>query len=416
MHGTPNEPSPGATTTQERYSAEACKSLGYGDATAELLSLAAREVRARIPLVRDDGSVEIYNAYRVQHHNARGPYKGGLRYHPDVDMAEFRDLAALMTLKTALLDLPFGGAKGGIDCDPQRLSERELEQLTRKFVVRFHRIIGPKLDIVAPDLGTSARTMAWIQDEYSKIYGDSPGSATGKPLAFGGSLRRQGATGQGVAIVTEAAEERLGRSLVGRTVAVQGFGNVGSEAAAALAAKGMRVVAVSSDKGGVYCEAGLPIAELRRIPPNEALGCPGGEPISNAEILALDVDVLVPAATGAVIHAGNADAVSASVIVEAANSPLTADADLILADRGITIVPDILANAGGVVVSYLEWVQNLQRLPWAAEAVDGFLADRLRTTLARVFDEAESADVNLRLAAFRLAIARVKEAFFLSGY
>ncbi len=352
----------------------------------------------------------------MQHHNARGPYKGGLRYHPDLDMAESRDLAALMTLKTALLDLPFGGAKGGIDCDPQRLSERELEQITRKFVVRFHRIIGPNLDIVAPDLGTDARTMAWVHDEYSKIYGDSPGSATGKPPALGGSLRRQGATGEGVAIIAEATEERLGRSLAGRTVAVQGFGNVGSQTAAALAARGMRVVAVSSDKGGVHCEAGLPIDDLRRIPPAEPLVCPGGEPISNAELLALDVDILIPAATGGVIHAGNAEAVRAPVIVEAANSPLTAEADLILGERGTTVVPDILANAGGVVVSYLEWVQNLQRLPWADDEVDRFLAERLRAALAQVFDEAGSAGVNLRLAAYRLAIARVKEAFFLSGY
>ena len=406
-----------ARTTHEEYFEAACRSLGYSAEEQELLSLASREIRAELPLVHDDGTLSVFNAYRVQHHNARGPYKGGLRFHPDLDLDEARGLAALMTLKTALVDIPFGGAKGGIDCDPGRLTRRELEQLTRRFVQKFHRLIGPNLDIPAPDMGTDANVMAWIHDEYAKIYGYSPAVVTGKPVTVGGSVGREEATGLGVSMVLGALAERRGLDLEGATVAIQGFGNVGSHAAAALDRLGMRVVAVSDRDGGIHRAEGLVVDELiaaagRREPLTAATGAPLG----NDELLALDVDVLVPAAVGGVIHEGNVDRVRARTVVEAANSPVTPGADRALEARGVTVVPDILANAGGVVVSYFEWVQNLQQLAWSLEDIDARLRTRLEDATAAVCDEADDQGVSLRLAAYRLATAKVKSAFFISGY
>ncbi len=406
-----------ARTTHDEFFSAACRSLGYTDATYELLSLSSREIRAELPLVHDDGSLSVFNAYRVQHHNARGPYKGGLRFAAEVELDEMRGLASLMTLKTALVDLPFGGAKGGIDCDPSVLSARELEQLTRKFVGKLHRLIGPNLDVPAPDMGTDAQVMAWIHDEYAKIYGYSPAVVTGKPVSVGGSVGREEATGLGVAIVVAAIADREGRDLHGRTVAIQGFGNVGTHAAAALADLGMRIVAVSDRGGGVHRADGLPVDELMGVAARrEPVMAVTGEAITNDELLSLDVDLLVPAAVGGVIHSGNADGIRARMIVEAANGPVTAQADAVLVERGIPIVPDILANAGGVVVSYFEWVQNLQQVAWDLDAVHERLRHRLLTATGAVCDEAAQADVAWRLAAYRIATAKVKTAFFLSGY
>jgi glutamate dehydrogenase (NAD(P)+) len=417
MDGLDGDGGRSARTTHEEFFEAGCRSLGLSDKTIELLSLSSREIRAELPLVHDDGSLSVFNAYRVQHHNARGPYKGGLRYHGDVSIDEMRSLASLMTLKTALTDVPFGGAKGGIDCDPSMLSDRELEQLTRKFVVKLHRLIGPNLDIPAPDMGTDAQVMAWIHDEYSKIYGYSPAVVTGKPVSVGGSVGREEATGLGVAIVVEGIAARQHLDLHDKTVAIQGFGNVGTHAAAALADLGLRIVAVSDRQGGVHDSTGLSVHDLvAAAGRHEPVGSVAGEAVTNDELLALDVDFLVPAAVGGVIHAGNADAVRARMIVEAANSPLTAAADRLLGERGIPIVPDILANAGGVVVSYFEWVQNLQQVSWDLDDVHAKLRTRLLHATATVCDEATESEVPWRLAAYRIATAKVRTAFFLSGF
>jgi glutamate dehydrogenase (NAD(P)+) len=406
-----------ARSTYEEFFERACRSLGFSATTIELLSLSSREIRAEIPLVRDDGTLSVFNAYRVQHHNARGPYKGGLRYSRDVGLDEVRGLAALMTLKAALVDVPFGGAKGGIDCDPSALSERELEQLTRRFVQRFHRLIGPNLDIPAPDMGTNAQVMAWIHDEYSKIYGYSPAVVTGKPVSVGGSVGREEATGRGLAKVVATIADRTGMVLEGRTVAIQGFGNVGTHAAAELAELGMWIVAVSDSGGGVHREDGLPIDELiSAAGQHRAVSSVAAAAITNEDLLTLDVDVLVPAAIASVITADNAARVRAGMIVEGANSPVTARADAILGERGIRVVPDILANAGGVIVSYFEWVQNLQQLAWDLDEVDVRLSKRLVKATDSVLEEAVDAGVSWRIAAYRIAAAKVKAAFFISGF
>jgi len=321
-----------------------------------------------------------------------------------------------MTLKAALVEIPFGGAKGGIDCDPTLLSDRELEQLTRKFVQKFHRLIGPNLDIPAPDMGTNAQVMAWIHDEYSKIYGYSPAVVTGKPVSVGGSVGREEATGRGVAKVVATVADRRGESLEGRTVAIQGFGNVGTHAAAALSELGMRIVAVSDREGGVHREGGIPIEELVAIAghggPVAALE---GAAVSNADLLTLDVDLLVPAAIGGVITAENADRVRARMVAEAANGPVTARADLILAERGVAVIPDILANAGGVIVSYFEWVQNLQHVTWDEEKVATELERTMHEAYQKVAQLSRSRNLPMRTAAYVLAIGRVGKATVLRG-
>jgi glutamate dehydrogenase (NAD(P)+) len=404
------------TTTFQSFFADACTSLGYDDVTYELLVMASREVHAQIPLNRDDGTIAVYNAYRVQHHNTRGAYKGGLRYHPDLNLDESRSLASLMTLKAALVDLPFGGAKGGIDCDPEGLSSRELEQLTRKFVERFHRLIGPNLDIPAPDMGTNGQVMAWIQDEYSKIYGYSPAVVTGKPVELGGSKGRESATGTGLAIVAETVLAGDGRTIEGCRVAVQGFGNVGSHLVAQLAARGAVIVAVADVHGGVADERGLDVAALAEAARRGSLASVPGTPVDSHGLLTTDCDLLAPCALGGVVTPAIAEKLRCRYVLEGANEPVTADADAILARRGITVIPDILANAGGITVSYFEWVQNLQQFTWSLEEVE----DRLETTMteaaAAVLEEAREHGITLRRAAYRIATDRVKVAFFLSGF
>lgn len=404
-----------ARSTHDAFFTDACAALGYDASTTEVLLLASREIVAELPLRRDDGSVSVFNAYRVQHHNARGPYKGGLRFHPDLDLDETRGMACLMTLKAALVDIPFGGAKGGIDCDPATLSARELEALTRRFVGKFHRLLGPNLDIPAPDVGTTPQVMAWIHDEYAKVYGYSPAVVTGKPVIVGGSAGRLEATGLGVGMVIEAFARHRGEDLTGARVAIQGFGNVGSQVARSVTGLGMRVVAVSDHTGGRFAPDGFVAAELARSG-ERGDGLPAGEPITNAELLALDCDYLIPAALGGAITATNAPAVRARVVVEAANSPITPDADRILVDHGVSIVPDLLANAGGVIVSYFEWVQNLQQLSWPLAQVNEGLRERLEGATAQVIARAERDGIELRPAAYRIATARVKEAFFLAGF
>lgn len=376
-----------------------------------------REVMVEIPMRGREGDFHIFHGYRVQHDNSRGPMKGGLRFHPGVDIDEVRALASLMTWKTAVADLPFGGAKGGIDCDPLQLSNGELERLTRSFVARVHGFIGPQHDIPAPDVNTNAQVMTWIMDEYSKFHGFTPGVVTGKPVELGGSKGRESATGRGVALIAARAAMDHGITLRGATVAVQGFGNVGGWAAHFLAESGARVVAVSDVQGGVHDDRGLDIGALRaKASRREPVGEAGiGERITNEELLALDVDLLVPAALGGVIDRRNAEMVRARLIVEGANAPTTPEADRRLEERGITIVPDILANTGGVTVSYFEWVQNLQQFRWSLKRVEEELASILDAAYDSVQGLANAEGVSMRMAAYMLGIRRVAEATLMRG-
>jgi glutamate dehydrogenase (NAD(P)+) len=374
-----------------------------------------REVLVELPLMVD-GEVRTFHGYRVQHDRSRGPMKGGLRYHPQVDLDEVRALASLMTWKTAVVDIPYGGAKGGIDCDPRTLAPELVERLTRTFVERIHQFIGPHEDIPGPDVNTNPRIMAWIVDEYAKFHGYSPGVVTGKPLQLGGSEGRLSATARGLAIVTAAAAPGFGIDLRGATVAIQGFGNVGSWAAHFLAAEGCRIVAVSDVEGGIFAGDGIDPARARTVVEREgSVVALEGERITNDALLALDVDLLVPAALGDVIHGGNAAAVRARLIAEGANAPVTPAADQILEERGIPVLPDILANAGGVTVSYYEWVQNLQQLRWSAERVDRELLGTMTTAWEAVRAVAAEHAVPLRQAAFMVAIRRVAEASAMRG-
>jgi glutamate dehydrogenase (NAD(P)+) len=376
-----------------------------------------REVMVELPLRCRDGTIRTFTGYRVQHDNARGPMKGGLRYHPEVDLDEVRALASLMTWKTAVVDLPYGGAKGGITCDPHELHEDDVQELTRRFTARIGRFIGAHEDIPAPDVNTNAQVMAWIVDEYAKYHGWTPAVVTGKPLALGGSPGRESATGRGVLFATEKAAGEMGIALQGARVAVQGFGNVGSWAAQFLHEAGARVVAVSDVGGAVFDGDGLDVPALRKevARAGRLSEASAGERISNDDLLTLDVDVLVPAALGEVLHARNAPDIRAKLVVEGANHPTTPDADEHLRTRGVTVVPDILANAGGVTVSYFEWVQNLQHFRWTAERVD----TELRATMERAYDAvralATEHATDLRTAAFALAIRRVADATLMRG-
>jgi len=394
----------------------AARRLDLSEATQVSLKTPFREVMVEIP-VDCDGEICTFHGYRVQHNRARGPMKGGLRYHPAVDLDDVRALASLMTWKTAVVDIPYGGAKGGIDIDPKQMPQHRVERITRTFIERIERFIGPNEDIPAPDVNTDGQVMAWIVDEYSKFNGFSPGVVTGKPLELGGSLGRVSATGRGVAVVTGLAAADAGIDLEGATVAVQGFGNVGSWSASYLSEMGARVVAVSDVQGGIHRGDGLDVARLIETAKAEGtvVGAEGVDRISNEELLELDVDILVPAALGGVINAGNAGEVRARMIVEGANEPTTPAADDILDERGVIVVPDILANAGGVTVSYFEWVQNLQQFRWKAERVDEELVRIMTEAYREVRARRDAEDVSLRVAAFMVAIRRVASATKLRG-
>jgi glutamate dehydrogenase (NAD(P)+) len=394
--------------------------LGLTPGLIEILAHPKRELTVNFPVRMDDGTTRVFRGYRVQHNEARGPVKGGIRYSPQVSQDEVRALAMWMTWKCAVVDLPYGGAKGGVECDPHLLSIGELERLTRRYTSEIDIIIGPSMDIPAPDMGTDAQIMAWMMDTYSMHRDHSiPGVVTGKPVAIGGSLGRFEATGRGVLIVAEEACKDRGVSLAGSTVAIQGFGNVGGEAARLLDQAGARVVAVSDDLGGIYNRVGLDIpAVYARRQPRGRLGDHTGiahEVISNAELLELPIDILIPAAIEGQITEDNAGRIKAPMVIEAANGPTTAAGDAILAQRGIYVLPDILANAGGVVVSYFEWVQDLQSFFWEESEV----TDRLRRIMVKAFQQvtAVSKDRNVRLreAAYILALQRVVEAMRLRG-
>ena len=402
---------------------ETAEALDLEPAIREVLSVPERSLAVNIPVVMDDGEVEVFPAYRVQHSGARGPFKGGIRFHPDVTLEETTVLAMLMTWKCAFMSLPFGGAKGGVRVDPRRLSRAELERLTRSFTLAISPLLGAQRDIPAPDLNTNEQTMAWMMDTLSVIGDDSAmASVTGKPLALGGSLGRGRATGEGIAIAALSLLRQHGRRPEKTSVAVQGFGKVGAAAASALAGAGCRIVAVSDVSTGLYHPNGLEVIGLEEHVRQSADGllagfnAPGVESIGNEELLGLDVDLLVPAALEAQITAANAHRVRTWAVVEGANGPVTADADRILEGKGIIIVPDILANAGGVVVSHLEWVQDRQGLFWDADEVATHLQRRMEQSFGDVVAYAEEHDLPLRRAAYRLAVSRVAEATRLRGW
>lgn len=384
----------------------------------DVLERPAREISLQIPVRLDSGDMRLVRGYRVQHNDSRGPFKGGIRYHPTVDLSEVRALASLMTWKTAVVDIPFGGAKGGIEVDPTELSTPELERLTRRFTLMISNDLGTYRDIPAPDVNTDAQVMAWIMDEYSDRHGYSPAVVTGKPITLGGAPGREIATGLGCVIVLDEHLRHDNRELVGTTVAIQGFGNVGRAMAWELFSRGARVVAVSDITGGLYRPGGLDIRAVREyVARGEPLGeYPDADHIDNATLLALECDVLAPAALGPVINSTNAAAVRADTILEAANYPVTPDADRILQGRGVTILPDLLVNAGGVMGSYFEWTQNIQQFTWKLERFVLELEDRLRIAYRDVHEHAINYHTTLRMAAFGIGLTRVAEATKLRGY
>jgi glutamate dehydrogenase (NAD(P)+) len=400
------------------YFNAAADRLGVEEDLRAVLSSAYREVQVQIPVRLSDGCIHVFSGYRVQHNGARGPYKGGVRYHPDVNLDEVRALASLMTWKTAIAGIPFGGAKGGVNCPAQELKEAEVERITRSFMDKIEKVLGPTRDIPAPDVNTNAQVMAWMMDEYGKLHGHSPAIVTGKPIALEGSYGREAATGRGLVFCYREAAPQLGLTPSETRFVVQGYGNVGSWAARILQQLGCRMVGASDAHGAIRSDAGIDANELAAHAAAGG-GLPdfaGAEVIPPEDLLAIECEVFIPAALGAMIHADNADDLNCKVVIEGANSPTTPTADEILTDKGVFIVPDVMANAGGVVVSYFEWVQNLQHFRWDEREVN----DRLGTIMRRAYREclarAREDEVSLRVACFELGIERVLEAAHLRGY
>lgn len=401
----------------EFFFRKAADQLQISDRLRRLLLTPRREVTVQVAFETDTGEVETLLGYRVQHDNARGPMKGGLRYHPEVDIDEVRSLASLMTWKTAVVNIPYGGAKGGVAVDPKTLSRKELERLTRAFVDRIHDVIGPDTDIPAPDMGTTHEVMAWIRNQWEKYHGFNPAVITGKPVEEYGAKGREEATGRGVGTLCVKAIKRVGIRPRECRTAIQGFGNVGSHAAKFLSESTFPIVAVSDISGCYYNPDGLDMPSVLRhtLKSRSLKGLPGAELLPGDDLLTLDVDLLIPAALGGVIHEGNMDAVRAKLIVEAANGPTLPAADEYLANRGVTILPDILANAGGVTVSYFEWVQNRQHYRWSLDRVRQELDRTLSDAFESVWQQSQAKGVDLRTAAYMLAIERVKRATELAG-
>ena len=401
------------------YFDQAASLMDLTDNMRTLMITPDRELRVEVAIEMDSGKIGNFIGYRVQHDDARGPFKGGLRFHPHVDQDEARSLASLMTWKTAVVDLPFGGGKGGVNCDPGKLSKGELERLTRKFVQKIHDFIGPDKDIPAPDVGTDAQVMAWIMNEYSKFHGFQPACVTGKPVEFHGSAGREAATGFGVAVIARETLARLDRPVAqGTTFAIQGYGNVGSNTAKFLHQSKAKVLAVSDAyKRAIINPEGIDIPALDRYVAGnrKVVGFKGGDAATNEQLLTMPVDVLIPAALGGVFVATMAKAVQAKVIIEAANGPTWPEADEVFHARNILVVPDILANAGGVIVSYFEWVQNLQHFRWPLEQIEREEESRLVESFNKVYDLAQRKSLSMRTAAFMLAISRVGRARVLGG-
>jgi len=402
----------------ERYLDVAADRLGLPDGIRTVVRTPEREVHVQLPIRLRDGRMHVFSGYRVQHNSTRGPYKGGIRYEPHVSLEEMRALAALMTWKTAIVNVPFGGAKGGVDCPAKELDDTELELITRTFVDKIADVLGPTRDIPAPDVNTDAGVMAWMMDEYGKLHGDTPAVVTGKPVSLGGSLGRESATGRGVVHAYTEAARTLKLDPGATRVVVQGFGNVGSWTARVIAGLGCRLVGVSNTSGAIASEVGIdPHALVRHMAAGGRLveypdgaGAVGVQAISGEELLALDCDVLIPAALGGAINAGNVDSVRARLVIEGANNPITWQADEALGDRGVLVVPDVLANAGGVIVSYFEWAQNLQHFSWDEREVNDRLAKRMRNAYAEVAQRAGANRTSLRVAAYELGVERVLEA------
>jgi len=397
---------------------ESAGRLSLSSDVVDLLTTSWREVRAQLPVRMDDRKLRIFEGYRVQHNGARGPYKGGVRFHPQADLDEVRALAMLMTYKCALMELPFGGAKGGVMCDPSRMSQTELNRLTRTYTQHIGMVLGVSRDIPAPDMGTNAQTMAWMMDAYGQRYGYTPGIVTGKPVELGGSYGREQATGRGVATCMREYAELEKHNPADIRVAIQGYGNVGSWTARIARQHGFRIVAVSDVKGGIYRPDGLDIAELDRwfAIAGSVAGFTGATPITNEQLLEIDCDYLVPAALGEVITAGNARTIRARAVIEGANHPVTPPADVILAERKITVLPDILVNAGGVTVSYFEWTQNIQQFRWPLEQVNTELETRMVAAFAELMARAAKDGTLPRQAAFDIAVERVGRAILLRGF
>jgi glutamate dehydrogenase (NAD(P)+) len=403
------------------YFNRAADQLNLAESMKLILTHPSRQVIISIPFQRDSGELEVYRGYRVQYNFARGPAKGGIRYHPNVTLDEVTALAFWMTWKCAVVDLPFGGGKGGVTCDPSKLSRGELERLTRRYAAEIIEIIGPDKDVPAPDVGTDAQTMAWVMDTVSMhLRAHTPGVVTGKPVNIGGSRGRVEATGRGVMIAIEAALEKIGKTLAGQRVVVQGFGNVGSISAKLLHEQGAKIVAISDQFGGIANAKGIDVAAaIRHLndPKNAKHSLEGfpGDRVSNAELLELACDILVPAALGNQITQSNAAKIKASLIAEGANGPTSPEADGMLERSGVTIVPDILANAGGVTVSYFEWAQDRAGYYWKEAEVNEKLRDVLRENFGAVWQVAQEHKVPLRTAAYMVAIKRVVDAYITRG-
>ncbi|MEE9162393.1 MAG: Glu/Leu/Phe/Val dehydrogenase dimerization domain-containing protein [Candidatus Neomarinimicrobiota bacterium] len=387
------------------------------EAAMTLLKSPYREIRVEIPLF-SNGKLRNFVGYRIQHNGARGPYKGGIRYHPHVDLQEVRALASLMTWKTALVNIPFGGAKGGVACDPLTMTDEELYDVTVTFFSRIAMILGPNRDIPAPDMGTNAKVMGWAMAAYGRLNGHTPAIVTGKPLELGGSVGREDATGKGVTIITEQWAQQQGRDLKNAKIVIQGFGNVGSFAALYFAEKGARVIAVNDVRGGIRNDKGLDIIALMKHvrETRSVVGFERAEPLEGDEILYQECDYLVPAALGGVITRDNASKVKAGVVVEAANHPVSPEGGDILAGNGVELIPDVIANAGGVIVSYFEWAQNIQQFAWEKERIDKELYATLRRSFADVMQYCTVHKCSLRLACFALALSRVYQASKARGY
>ncbi|MGH2845109.1 MAG: Glu/Leu/Phe/Val family dehydrogenase [Thermoleophilaceae bacterium] len=396
----------------------AAERLGLRDDVAAVLRSSYREVQVQIPVKLQDDRIHVFSGYRVQHNGARGPYKGGIRFHPEVDLDEVRALAELMTWKTAIAGIPYGGAKGGVNVDPKKLEIKELQAVARSFMDKIEKVLGPTRDIPAPDVGTDAQVMAWLMDEYGKLHGHTPACVTGKPIALEGSYGREAATGRGVVHMFREAAPQLDLSPSDTRFVVQGYGNVGSWAARIMQELGARMVGASDASGAIRSEAGLDadalvdhVREGGTLPEFD-----GAEEIQPEELLDIECELFIPAALGGMLHKQNADRLRCRMIVEGANSPTTPAADEILRDKGVVVVPDVMANAGGVVVSYFEWVQNLQHFRWDEREVNERLGRIMRRAFGEVSARAEEHGLPLRTAAYELGIERVVDAARTRGY
>jgi glutamate dehydrogenase (NAD(P)+) len=402
------------------YFDDAAERLGLRDDVSTVLKTSYREVQVQIPIRREDGNIHVYSGFRVQHNGARGPYKGGVRFHPEVDLDEVRALASLMTWKTAIAGIPYGGAKGGVNCPAGEMTSDELQKIARTFMDKIEKVLGPNRDIPAPDVNTNAQTMAWMMDEYGKLHGYTPACVTGKPISLEGSYGREAATGRGLVYLYEEAAEECGLEPDSTRVVVQGYGNVGSWAARLMQELGCTLVGASDAYGAIRCDGGIDAQALAehvrdggQVPEFDR---DGAERIEPDDLLAIECEVFIPAALGGMIHEENADRVQARMVIEGANSPTTPKADQILADNDVHVIPDVMANAGGVVVSYFEWVQNMQHLRWEEDEVNSRLRKILQRAYTDVRRKADEHSIPLRPAAYELGIERVFEAAKTRGY